>query len=411
MKDTILRLATQQREIYDRANAEGRRLTTEESIEVADLLAAAESLKNTQTLSKALGPASQGGSGFFEPGSFAGGGPGDAFIASEGYKSIKSPDTRQQQWSSGMVEVSRAPLEMKGTLLESGVGGPGGGLVPPAYQPGIVSKLFEPLGVSDLFGSSQTTASQMRYVVEGTATSGAAGVAEGAAKPESTMAYSETVEAIRKIATVLPVSDEMLEDAPSIQSYLNSRLSLFVKIEEEEQLLRGAGSGSNELLGIFGRSGINTYTKLAADDNATALAKVLANTRGSANVMPDAIIMHPTNWLNTRLLRDGTGGTIGQFFGGGPFTGAYGVGNGAALFGESLWNTRVALSTVVGLGTALVGNFSTAAHVWRRGGVSVEATNSHSDYFVKNLSMLRAEERLGLGVYRPVAFTAVSGLA
>jgi HK97 family phage major capsid protein len=68
------------------------------------------------------------------------------------------------------------------------------------------------------------------------------------------------------------------------------------------------------------------------------------------------------------------------------------------------------LSTVVGLGTALVGCFGQAAHIWRRGGVSVEATNSHSDLFVKDITMLRAEERLGLGVYRPAAFTAVSGL-
>jgi HK97 family phage major capsid protein len=120
--------------------------------------------------------------------------------------------------------------------------------------------------------------------------------------------------------------------------------------------------------------------------------------------------MHPTNWLNSRLLRDGTGGTAGQYFGGGPFTGAYGNGGGARLFGESLWNTPVVLSTVVGLGTALVGCFGQAAHIWRRGGVSVEATNSHSDLFVKDITMLRAEERLGLAVYRPAAFTAVSGL-
>jgi HK97 family phage major capsid protein len=81
------------------------------------------------------------------------------------------------------------------------------------------------------------------------------------------------------------------------------------------------------------------------------------------------------------------------------------------MFGQSLWNTRVVLSTIVGPGTALVGNFGQAAHIWRRGGVSVEATNSHSDLFVKDITMLRAEERLGLGLYRPAAFTAVSGLA
>ena len=43
--------------------------------------------------------------------------------------------------------------------------------------------------------------------------------------------------------------------------------------------------------------------------------------------------------------------------------------------------------------------------------MSVEASNSHDTYFVKNLIMLRAEERLGLGLFRPSAFTAVSGLA
>lgn len=41
----------------------------------------------------------------------------------------------------------------------------------------------------------------------------------------------------------------------------------------------------------------------------------------------------------------------------------------------------------------------------------MEATNSHSNFVVLNLNMLRAEERLGLGVYRPVAFAEVRGLA
>ena len=71
--------------------------------------------------------------------------------------------------------------------------------------------------------------------------------------------------------------------------------------------------------------------------------------------------MHPTNWLTTRLLRDGTGGTAGQFYGGGPFSGAYGNDGAVGMFGQTLWNTRVVLSTVVGAGTALVGNFTSPA--------------------------------------------------
>ena len=242
------------------------------------------------------------------------GGPGDRFVASPQWKALADPSSRGQSWTTGPVDVGL--LTKAGTLLESGQGA---GAVPvPQVVPGVVPTLFQPVGVADLFQQGIATTSSVRYVNEGTATSGAAGVAEGATKPASDIAVSTVDEAVRKIATVLTISDEIAEDAPQLQAYLNSRLSLFVRIEEDRQLLRGVGVGSNEVLGVFGRS-INTYSKLATDDNATALARVIANTAGSSFLQPDAIVIHPTNWLNTRLLRDGTGGTVGQFYGGGPF--------------------------------------------------------------------------------------------
>jgi HK97 family phage major capsid protein len=324
-------IADQIEETWARADREGRDLTAAERSQVEQLIEAAKSQHQVEQDIKAMGDAIGGpllsSLGVNANGSAAfGGGPGDVFVQSKQYQQIKDPAGRGQTWTTGPIEVSSVPFQTKGTLLEPTAGGLGGGLVPPVYQPGVVETLFEPLGVADVFGSSQVTASQVRYVVEGTATNAAAGVAEAGEKPESTLGLSETTEAIRKIATVLPVSDELLEDAVSIQTYLNSRLSLFVKLEEERQLLRGAGGGSNELVGVFGRSDINQYTKAAADDNATALAKVIANTRGSSYLQPDAVLLHPNQWLNMRLLRDGTGGTVGQFVGGGPFSGAYGAG-------------------------------------------------------------------------------------
>ena len=409
-------------EVWANADREGRDLTSGERAHVEQLIESAKSMHSIEQHMRELGGDAPSFVTRTDPNwSNTAGGPGDVFIKSAGYQRIQDASGRGQTWTTGPVEVSKTQLMqrlpagmhelVKGTLLETGVGGPGGGAVPPGYEPGIVSKLFEPLGVRDVFGQSNTTASQVRYVVEGTALSGAAGVAEGGTKPESTIAMSEVSEPVKKLATVLPISDELLEDAPSIQSYLNGRLSLFISIEEERQLLRG--TGTNELIGLFNRTGgqaINLYTKLAADDSVTAIARVIANTRGSSFLQPDTVIVHPTQWLNWRLLRDGAGGTIGAYFGAGPF-GASGNNAGAAsLFSQSLWDTRVVLSTVVGAGTALVGNFGLGAHVWRRGGISTEATNSHSDLFVKDITVIRAEERLALGVYRPSAFTAVSGL-
>lgn len=65
----------------------------------------------------------------------------------------------------------------------------------------------------------------------------------------------------------------------------------------------------------------------------------------------------------------------------------------------------------VGAGTALVGSFGQGAQVFRRGGVTVEASNSHASLFLTNQVAIRAEERLGLAVYRPSAFTVVAGLS
>jgi HK97 family phage major capsid protein len=68
------------------------------------------------------------------------------------------------------------------------------------------------------------------------------------------------------------------------------------------------------------------------------------------------------------------------------------------------------LSNTVGLGTALIGAFDSAARLYVRGGVTVEASNSHASYFTSNLVAIRAESRAALAVFRPAAFTAVTGL-
>ena len=47
------------------------------------------------------------------------------------------------------------------------------------------------------------------------------------------------------------------------------------------------------------------------------------------------------------------------------------------------------------------------AQVFRKSGITVEASNSHSDYFQKNKTAIRAEERLALAVYAPGAFGVV----
>lgn len=404
-----LELARAARAIFDRADDENREPTAEEQWAAKAMLDEAEALRTKSGRRFAppggMSPEQAALFGMASATAYHGPRPGDLFVKSDGWRKVSDPATRGQQWSTGAVDVGDL-LGKAGTVLESAQGA---GLIPaPQVVPGVVSTLFEPLSVAQLFSQQQATTSQVRYVVEGTAVSGAAGVAEGGEKPESDLAFSTVDEPVKKVATFLTVSDELFEDAPAVQQYLNGRLALFVRAEEERQVLRGAGT--NELVGLMDVSrGINHYTRQAADDYAVCLARVIANTAGSSFLQPDAIVLHPSDWLTTRLIRDGAGGTTGAYLGGGPIVGSYGIGGAASagLFGQRLWDTQVVLSTQVGVGTALVGAFRQGGAVYRRGGVTVEASNSHESYFKYDLVALRAESREALCVYRPSAFTEV----
>ena len=148
------------------------------------------------------------------------------------------------------------------------------------------------------------------------------------------------------VATSITISDELLEDAPAIQTLINGQLGLFVRIEAERQLLRGT-SGGNEVQGILTSRSVPVYAGgTAAGTKAVQLFKAMNGMRGSAFVEPEWIVMHPTDWQDIRLLTD----TAGQLLGGGPFQGPYGNGTNYSASGQlagavdSLWNMPVYLT-------------------------------------------------------------------
>jgi HK97 family phage major capsid protein len=413
--------------VWETARKEGRDVTDEERQDVAEHLKSMKSLKDQKAeheeeielrksvhdLAGKIGPS--------EPDVRVkpGGDREDRIIKSIGEMFTESPEFKalQEQYkAAGRLShgSGTGPVMLqKGTLLEGSQASPGtgGALAAPVPQvvPGVVETLFQPLTFADLLLSGQTNSNGLRYVVEGTATSGATGVAEGGLKPESTLGLSTRDEPVKKIATILPISEEMIDDAPAVQSYINGRLTLFVRIEEERQLLRGT-SGGDQVQGILTSRGVPIYGGgTAAGNKAEQVFKAMNGLRGSAFVEPGWIVMHPSDWESIRLLKD----TANQYYGGGPFLGPYGgpqgpVGASGQVNGalDSLWNKPVYVTATIGAGTALTGSTS-AAQVWRKGGISVDASNSHNDYFQRNLVALRAEERLALAVYRPAAFTEI----
>jgi hypothetical protein len=422
--------------IIARADEEGRRLTDEENEDIAhsikkiktlqtELGEVAESLKTldeVRDISRKMGPGipslsdarvtseapdrlfAQMNATMFPQAqkSF-----GEQFVSSAGYKSLRERGFAGE-WSTGQVN-----LDTKGTLLE-GAGSPGagsgGGLRRPSRRSSPASCRRCSSGSPSPTSSStgQADRNSIRYVVEGTATSGAAGVAEGGNKPESTLGLTTTDEPIKKIATLLPVSEEMLEDAPQIQSYINGRLVLFVKHRGGApaapwHVRRQRGPGPPDLAqrpGLRGRHGRRQQGGAALQGHERH-ARLRVRRAGLDRDAPDRLAGHPPADGHRRavLRRRPVPGSLRQR----PRRRS--VDTGAGRYRFALEHARLRHPR----------NGGDQGHGDRRyprGGTGVPPGWAERgrvelalDVFRLNLVAIRAEERLGLAVYRPGAYT------
>jgi HK97 family phage major capsid protein len=392
----------------------GRLMTADERAAIATLLADAEAIQTkidgAQSDAALLARFDQIRGGAARPASSSPvparpGSLGQQFVHSAEYQSlIKNRMHRASSaWSSGVVECIDATFNawtMRATTLTEDAAS-GGKLLVPQYQPGIQQLMFKRLVIADLLASGTTDSNAIVYMVETLFTNAAATVAEGSPKPESALVFDQKTEPVSKIAHWLPTTEELLEDVSAIMAYIDARLRLGVGLAEEDQLLNGNGTPPN-LLGLLNRSGLATAVARASgatppETNMDAILRQVTAIATTAFVYPDGVVMNPTNWFTAQISKD----TNGQYYGGGPFS---------TLPTAMMWGLPVVPTPSIVAGTAFVGAFGSEAQVFRRGGLRVEASNSHQDFFIKNLVAIRAEERLALAVYRPGAFGKVTGL-
>jgi HK97 family phage major capsid protein len=305
---------------------------------------------------------------------------GDLFVESDEFKGYKRGDKR--------TATVTLPGSLK-NLFETATG-----WAPADIRgPRIVDFATRPLAVAELLPQSTTTAASVIYMEETLFSNSAAEVAEGAAKPEVSLGLEEVVEPVRKIAAFLPVTEEQLADVPQARAYINNRLGFMVRQRLDTQILVGNGTAPN-LSGITDRTGIQTQA-LGGDNVPDAVYKAMTKIRVNAFSEPNAAIFHPNDWQTVRLLKTSDGLYIwGAPMDAGP---------------ERIWGIRVLQTTGMTENTALVGDFQQASLIVRSG-VDIRISDSHDDYFVKNLLAVVAEMRVALAVYRPAAFATVTGI-
>jgi HK97 family phage major capsid protein len=316
---------------------------------------------------------------------------GEAFVKSDAYLDALAAVKSGSRYTTKAVDTG---INIKAlTTVGVRIGGVQEG-------PLLTQALNRPV-VADLLAQGQMSGSVLSYLRETASTNAAAAVAEGGVKPPSDLTLARVEHGLSKIATVLDVPDEFLEDMDAARSYIDGRLTLFIQQEEEDQILNGNGTAPN-VRGILNTTGVLTEASASAADNFAALYRAITEIRTVSLLEPDGVVINPTDYQKLRLATDGNG----QFYGGGPFVGPYG--QGGVVNDPGVWGLRTVVTPAVPAGTAVVAAWAAGAQVFRKGGITVDSTNSDGDKFRSNISTIRAEERLGLAVYRPSAFDVVT---
>jgi HK97 family phage major capsid protein len=268
-----------------------------------------------------------------------------------------------------------------------------------------------PLRLRDVVTPGTTTSDTVEYVRVTSVTNNAAPVAEattaaaptapggagalvnaagGGYKPESGVALAKITAAVKTIAHWMPATKRALSDAAQVRTLIDAFLMYGVEEELEDQMVQGDGTGEN----FEGLGNVSGTQSQAWDTNllkTTRKAKTLVRTVGRS--IPNAYLLNPADTETLDLLQDNEA----RFYFGGP------AGAGTA---QVLWGLPVIETEAVPAGVGYCGDFRKAV-LWDREQATIQVTDSHLDFFVRNLVAILAEMRAAFGVLQPSAFVEI----
>ncbi|MET0415336.1 MAG: phage major capsid protein, partial [Actinoplanes sp.] len=335
---------------------------------------------------------------------------GSRFAGSAEYKSLLA-NVPNGKFSEKM-RVQSNPMDVPGGMKDlffSGDRDDSAGFLVEDDKRGLLSPFYQrPLSIRSLVASGSTTSDTIEYVRMINVDNNAAVVPEarsadpiggavttviGGVKPQSYFEFERDSTTVKTIAHWIPITKRALSDAGQIRTMIDSFLRYGLEEALEDELLTGNGTGEH-FLGLYNTPGIQTQAGPGAgEDNLDVLKKARTKVRIGGRANPTAYVMNPLDWEQIELMRNDNG----DFYGQGPF----------ALTAPRLWGLPVVESEAVTPGTAWVADWNWAV-LYDREQASVQATDSHADFFVRNLVAILAEMRAAFAVLRPVAFVKVT---
>lgn len=295
------------------------------------------------------------------------------------------------------THIQSPPVEFAGLKAITGLSSTSAGALVTNDRLGIVDMgtFYRPLSMRSVVTNGQTDSDVVEYVRQGTHTNNAASVAEATgsgdgtgAKPESDMALQVVTENVVTIAHFITVTNRALQDAAQIRTLIDNFLRYGLEYELEDQMINGNGGG--DFTGILNTTGTGTQAWSTDILTTTRKARTKVQTEGRAE--PTAYVLNPLDWETLDLTQDAED----RYYFGGPMV----------MGTPRLWGLPVVTTEAIAQGVGIVADFRLAV-LWDRMQATISASNSHSDYFIRNLVAVLAELRAAFGVIRPAAFIEI----
>jgi HK97 family phage major capsid protein len=206
-------------------------------------------------------------------------------------------------------------------------------------------------------------------------------VAEGALKPQSDFDLEETSKEVRKIATFIKVSREMLSDLSFMAGEINSELIELIQLKLDEQILLGDGIGQN-LEGIDVNAvawAAGSFAGTIPRANESDVLRVAIAQIAQANFLANGITLNPADAAKLQL----TKATNGEY--------TYPVYQPAADGTIIVNGVPIIENNLVPVGTFYVGDW-TRSNLRIREDINIQIGYVNDD-FTRNLVTILAEMR------------------
>lgn len=205
------------------------------------------------------------------------------------------------------------------TITQEGVGADGGFLVPPEFRADIMEKVMgedELIALTDQYNSARNS---MVFPMDETtpwqSSGGLQAYWEGEADQiaKSKVALTNKQIRLNKLAALVPVTDETLEDAPMMDSYLRAKVPQKINYKINHAIVQGTGAG--QPLGLLNSPALVTVAKESGQTADTVVAENLVKmyARMPATGLPNAVWLLNQDVLPQLMLMKIEGSAGGVF--------------------------------------------------------------------------------------------------